>query len=52
MFTLGSPRRGDLWESTAVPELGVQAARLADRLLGETGQARATLLVHGEDREE
>ena len=33
MFTLGSPRRGDLWESTAVPELRVQAARLAERLL-------------------
>ncbi len=52
LFTLGSPRRADLWESTAVPELRVQAARLAERLLEETGQARATLPAHGEDREE
>jgi uncharacterized NAD(P)/FAD-binding protein YdhS len=33
IFTLGSPRRADLWESTAVPELRVQAARLAERLV-------------------
>ncbi len=32
LFTLGTPRRGDLWESTAVPELRVQAARLAAHL--------------------
>jgi uncharacterized NAD(P)/FAD-binding protein YdhS len=33
LFTLGPPRRGDLWETTAVPELRVQAAQLAERLL-------------------
>jgi uncharacterized NAD(P)/FAD-binding protein YdhS len=32
LFTLGPLRRGDLWETTAVPELRVQAARLADQL--------------------
>ena len=32
LFTLGSPRRGDVWESTAVPELRVQADRLSRRL--------------------
>jgi uncharacterized NAD(P)/FAD-binding protein YdhS len=32
LFTLGSPRRADSWESTAVPELRVQAARLSRRL--------------------
>jgi uncharacterized NAD(P)/FAD-binding protein YdhS len=32
-FTLGPPRKGDLWESTAMPEIRVQAAALARRLL-------------------
>ncbi len=32
LFTLGSPRRADMWESTAVPELRVQAERLTRRL--------------------
>ena len=32
MFTLGPPRRGSLYESTAVPEIRVQAAALAERL--------------------
>jgi uncharacterized NAD(P)/FAD-binding protein YdhS len=34
LFTLGPPRRGTLWESTAVPELRAQAAALARRLGG------------------
>jgi len=33
VFTLGSPRKGALFETTAVPELRVQARTLADRLL-------------------
>ncbi len=33
LFTLGPPRRGDLFESTAIPEIRVQAAALAARLL-------------------
>jgi uncharacterized NAD(P)/FAD-binding protein YdhS len=32
LFTLGSPRRSEEWESTAVPELRAQADRLARRL--------------------
>ncbi len=32
LFTLGTPRRADMWESTAVPELRVQADRLSRRL--------------------
>jgi prepilin-type processing-associated H-X9-DG protein len=36
VWTLGSLRRGQLWESTAIPELRAQAADLAGRLLKET----------------
>ena len=35
-FTLGPPCRGDLFETTAVPEIRVQAASLARRLVGLT----------------
>ena len=34
LFLLGSLRKGALWESTAVPELRVQAEELAIRLVG------------------
>jgi uncharacterized NAD(P)/FAD-binding protein YdhS len=33
LWTLGPPRRGDLWESTAVPEIRAQARALAEALL-------------------
>ncbi|MEU6257839.1 FAD/NAD(P)-binding protein [Streptomyces sp. NPDC047043] len=33
LFTLGAPRRGELWETTAIPEIRVQAAALAGQLL-------------------
>lgn len=33
LHTLGSPRKGQLWESIAVPELRLQARELAQRLL-------------------
>lgn len=33
LFTLGPPQKGILWETTAVPEIRVQAARLAETLL-------------------
>jgi len=33
LFTLGAPRRGELWETTAIPEIRGQAAALAGRLL-------------------
>lgn len=35
LFALGSIRKGLLWESTAVPEIRVQAQALAERLAGE-----------------
>jgi uncharacterized NAD(P)/FAD-binding protein YdhS len=38
-FTLGPPRRGELFESTAIPEIREQAASLAS-LLDETLEAR------------
>ncbi|MFB2974546.1 FAD/NAD(P)-binding protein [Aerosakkonema sp. BLCC-F183] len=34
LYTLGPPRQGRLWETTAVPEIRVQAAALAEELLG------------------
>ncbi|GMU00404.1 FAD/NAD(P)-binding protein [Corallococcus caeni] len=42
LFTLGPPRRGDLWETTAVPEIRSQARDLADHLLRRLGAARTT----------
>ncbi len=45
LYTLGPPRRAQLWESIAVPELRVQAAELAQHLVNsamrrsETGSA-------------
>ncbi|MEV7286331.1 FAD/NAD(P)-binding protein [Streptomyces sp. NPDC093252] len=43
LFTLGAPRRGELWETTAIPEIRVQAAALArDHLVPPTRAPRAT----------
>lgn len=39
LYTLGPPMKGRLWESTAVPELRVQAMQLADQLLSDTRPA-------------
>jgi uncharacterized NAD(P)/FAD-binding protein YdhS len=36
LFTLGPPRRGELFETTAVPEIRCQAEALAKRLIRET----------------
>jgi uncharacterized NAD(P)/FAD-binding protein YdhS len=33
LYAIGPPRKGQLWECTAVPEIRVQAAQLADRLV-------------------
>ncbi len=33
LFTLGSPQKGYLWETTAVPEIRQQAAAIAQELL-------------------
>lgn len=42
LFTLGASRRGELWETTAIPEIRVQAAAIADDVLAPlTRAARA-----------
>ncbi|MEH2128692.1 hypothetical protein [Nostoc sp.] len=33
LYILGTPRKGDLWETIAVPELRVQAQELSEALL-------------------
>ncbi|OUL36847.1 hydroxyacylglutathione hydrolase [Nostoc sp. T09] len=33
LYTLGTPRKGNLWETTAVPEIRIQAANLSQELL-------------------
>ncbi|WP_240649321.1 FAD/NAD(P)-binding protein [Streptomyces sp. Z26] len=33
LFTLGAPRRGELWETVAIPEIRAQAAAVADAVL-------------------
>lgn len=41
LHTVGSLRRGSLWESTAVPELRVQAAQLARQLIASRAEMLA-----------
>ncbi len=43
LFTLGPPRKGQLWETTAVPEIRVQAQALAQHLLA---QPRTAAVLH------
>jgi uncharacterized NAD(P)/FAD-binding protein YdhS len=45
MFTLGPPRRGDLFETTAVPEIRRQAEELARRFIGSVAPARRVQCV-------
>jgi glyoxylase-like metal-dependent hydrolase (beta-lactamase superfamily II) len=49
LYTLGTPRKGNLWETTAVPEIRVQAANLAQELLQslavEDGLARNSAIA-------
>ncbi|MED7952550.1 FAD/NAD(P)-binding protein [Streptomyces sp. BE303] len=40
LWTLGAHRRGELWETTAVPEIRAQAARIADVLLTRAAAPR------------
>jgi uncharacterized NAD(P)/FAD-binding protein YdhS len=42
LFLVGPLRKAQLWESTAVPELRVQASDLARELLSELPAARTT----------
>ena len=46
LFTLGSLRRGELWESTAIPELREQARALASRIVGSSLREIDQLRVH------
>jgi uncharacterized NAD(P)/FAD-binding protein YdhS len=46
LFTLGSLRRGDLWESTAIPELREQAGALASRITASSSRELAPLRLH------
>ncbi|WP_229818701.1 FAD/NAD(P)-binding protein [Streptomyces lateritius] len=40
LFTLGAPRRGELWETTAIPEIRVQAKEIAEAVLAPLTPAR------------
>ena len=40
VWTLGALRRGELWESTAIPEIRTQAAAVAADVLDELGASR------------
>ncbi|WP_254705944.1 FAD/NAD(P)-binding protein [Streptomyces vilmorinianum] len=43
LFTLGAPRRGELWETTAIPEIRAQARDIAEAVLAPlTPAPRAT----------
>ncbi|MEU8523882.1 FAD/NAD(P)-binding protein [Streptomyces sp. NPDC048577] len=40
LFTLGSPRRGELWETTAIPEIRAQAKEVAEAVLAPLAPTR------------
>jgi uncharacterized NAD(P)/FAD-binding protein YdhS len=44
LYSLGPSRKGSLWESTAVPEIRVQAAQLATLLLAASEQDKPKLI--------
>ncbi len=46
LYTLGATRRGELWESTAIPEIRAQAYQLAQVLAAQPYQRRA---VHDDE---
>lgn len=41
MYAVGPPRKGTLWESTAIPEIRTQAAQVADGIIGRLSYAGA-----------
>jgi len=47
LWTLGCTRRGDLWESTAIPEIRDQAGHLAQQLTGQPAQPHTPALAKG-----
>jgi len=46
LFALGSLRRGELWESTAIPELREQARALAERIVGRPVRESEPIRLH------
>ncbi|WP_414721041.1 FAD/NAD(P)-binding protein [Streptomyces sp.] len=40
LFTLGAPRRGELWETTAIPEIRAQAREVAEAVLAPAARVR------------
>ncbi|MHC3470866.1 FAD/NAD(P)-binding protein [Streptomyces sp. 7R007] len=42
LWTLGAPRRGELWETTAIPEIRAQAVTVADQVLALPAFSHAT----------
>jgi uncharacterized NAD(P)/FAD-binding protein YdhS len=47
LYTLGSARKGSLWESTAVPEIRQQVYRLVRHLVSATAQSHPAALARG-----
>ncbi|MFE3167760.1 FAD/NAD(P)-binding protein [Streptomyces sp. NPDC059224] len=47
VWTLGAPRQGELWETTAIPEIRSQAAAVADRVLALPVFRRTTTVATG-----
>jgi uncharacterized NAD(P)/FAD-binding protein YdhS len=45
LWTLGALRRGELWESTAVPEIRAQAAEVARAVAGALSPGRSRAVV-------
>jgi len=50
LYTLGSLRKGRLWESIAVPEIRVQVVELADLLLADYPQPSTETARPSENR--
>jgi uncharacterized NAD(P)/FAD-binding protein YdhS len=46
LYTIGPSRKGSLWETTAVPEIRVQAAQLATLLLAAYEQPQPKAVQH------
>jgi uncharacterized NAD(P)/FAD-binding protein YdhS len=47
VYAVGPPRKGTLWESTAIPEIRAQAASVADGIIARAAVGTATVSVLG-----
>ncbi|MBL1208949.1 FAD/NAD(P)-binding protein [Geminocystis sp. GBBB08] len=45
LYTIGTPRRGDLWETTAIPELRRQAQTLAENIIADLEIPKVELIT-------